>query len=180
LWGTLVQGVPVLGGDDCLGTALTAAATHFVVGLGSASDNRPRRRLFELGLSRDLSPLEIAHPWSSVSPRACIGPGVQRLAGSIVNTAAVLEANVLVNSGAIVEHDCWLGHSVHVSCGACLGGQVRVEPGAFIGLGATVKQGISIGADAVVGAGAVVVRDVPPRAVVVGVPARVLRQKEAA
>jgi maltose O-acetyltransferase len=44
-----------------------------------------------------------------------------------------------------------------------------------VGGGAVLCPGIEIGEEAFVGAGAVVVRDVPPRVVVVGNPARVLR-----
>ncbi|MNF53153.1 dTDP-3-amino-3,6-dideoxy-alpha-D-galactopyranose 3-N-acetyltransferase [compost metagenome] len=52
---------------------------------------------------------------------------------------------------------------------------VRLEHGASIGANATVLPGVTIGEFAMVGAGAVVTRDVPPRAVVVGNPARILR-----
>lgn len=45
----------------------------------------------------------------------------------------------------------------------------------WIGLGATVLKGVTIGDGAVVAARAVVTRDVPPRSVVAGVPARVIR-----
>jgi len=48
----------------------------------------------------------------------------------------------------------------------------RVCYGASIGANATVVAGVTIGAWAFVGAGAVVTRDVPPHALVVGVPAR--------
>ncbi len=50
-----------------------------------------------------------------------------------------------------------------------------VERRASIGSNSTIMCGITIGADAVVGAGSVVTKDVPPRAVVAGNPARVLR-----
>ena len=50
-----------------------------------------------------------------------------------------------------------------------------IRRGARVGGGAVVCPGIEIGEEAFVGAGAVVVRDVPPRVVVVGNPARVLR-----
>jgi len=51
-----------------------------------------------------------------------------------------------------------------------------IRRGARIGGGAVLCPGVEIGEEAFVGAGAVVVRDVPPRAVVVGNPARQLRE----
>ena len=50
--------------------------------------------------------------------------------------------------------------------------RTAVARGASIGSGAVILGGISIGESALVGAGAVVTRDVPPHAVVVGNPAR--------
>src|SRR3954449_9835692 len=50
-----------------------------------------------------------------------------------------------------------------------------IRRGARIGGGAVLLPGIEVGEDAFVGAGAVVIRDVPPRTVVVGNPARVMR-----
>lgn len=52
---------------------------------------------------------------------------------------------------------------------------VRLEDGCDIGVGAVILPGVTIGRLAQVGAGAVVTRDVPPRAIVAGNPARVLR-----
>jgi len=49
---------------------------------------------------------------------------------------------------------------------------------AWIGRGAAILPGVTIGDDAVVGANSVVTRDVPPRAVVGGAPARPLHQKD--
>jgi len=47
----------------------------------------------------------------------------------------------------------------------------------WIGLGAIILSGVTIGDGAVVGAGAVVSRDVPPYAVVVGSPARIIKYR---
>jgi acetyltransferase-like isoleucine patch superfamily enzyme len=56
-------------------------------------------------------------------------------------------------------------------------GSVVVEDGADLGVGAILLPGVRVGRGAQVGAGAVVTEDVPPGAVVAGVPARVIRRR---
>jgi acetyltransferase-like isoleucine patch superfamily enzyme len=56
---------------------------------------------------------------------------------------------------------------------------VRVGNNVWIGYGAQILRGTSIGDNAIVGAGAVVTKDVPANAVVAGVPARLIRMREA-
>ena len=53
--------------------------------------------------------------------------------------------------------------------------RVVIGPDVWIGHNAIVMPGVTIGAGAAIGSGAVVTKDVPPYAIVVGVPARVLR-----
>jgi acetyltransferase-like isoleucine patch superfamily enzyme len=55
--------------------------------------------------------------------------------------------------------------------------ETEVCAGAAVGAGATIGPGVRIGKGAMVGAGSVVTRDVPDGAVVVGNPARVIRQR---
>lgn len=52
---------------------------------------------------------------------------------------------------------------------------IRICDNVWIGLGATILSGVTIGEGSVVAAGAVVNKDVPPRSMVAGVPARVIR-----
>ena len=177
-WGQELLGVPILGDDSLLPELTGQGVKWFAVGVGSTGDNRPRQRLFEVGLSHNLSPLTIIHPTAARSKWAEVGPGAQLLPLCIVNAGAKLGANVIVNNGVIVDHDCSLGDHVHVANGAHLSATVRIGKRAHIGTGATVRQGITIGEGAIVGAGAVVVKDVPDNVVVVGVPAKILRSVE--
>jgi acetyltransferase-like isoleucine patch superfamily enzyme/glycosyltransferase involved in cell wall biosynthesis len=56
---------------------------------------------------------------------------------------------------------------------------VRIGRNVWIGCKATVLKGVTIGDNAVIGANAVVTRDIPANAIAVGVPARVIRYREA-
>lgn len=51
-----------------------------------------------------------------------------------------------------------------------------VEQGCLIGIGATVLNGVRIGSGSIIGAGAVVTKDIPERSLVLGIPAKVVRQ----
>ncbi|MGQ4646751.1 gamma carbonic anhydrase family protein [Lyngbya aestuarii] len=68
----------------------------------------------------------------------------------------ILEDHVTVGHRAVI-------HSAHI------------ERGSLIGIGAVVLDGVRVGSGSIVGAGAVVSRDVPPMSLVVGVPAKRLR-----
>jgi acetyltransferase-like isoleucine patch superfamily enzyme len=55
---------------------------------------------------------------------------------------------------------------------------VRVGNNVWIGYGASILRGVTVGDNAVIGTNAVVTKDVPPNAIVGGVPARIIRMRE--
>jgi acetyltransferase-like isoleucine patch superfamily enzyme len=89
-----------------------------------------------------------------------------------------------VTAAAVVEDDVFLGPGVVTTNDDTMGRHARGEPlrgpvlrrGCRVGGGAVLRPGVVIGEDAFIAAGAVVVRDVPERAVVMGVPGRVVRE----
>jgi maltose O-acetyltransferase len=87
---------------------------------------------------------------------------------------------VTVEDGATISMRCALITHADVGHGP-LGrkrpretGPITIGAGAYIGAGATILHGVTVGREAIVAAGALVREDVPDRAVVGGVPARVL------
>jgi serine O-acetyltransferase len=85
---------------------------------------------------------------------------------------------VVINGRVRGGHDVYLEHQVTIGADARL--CPRLGDDIFIGAGAKVIGPVVVGDHARVGANAVVVHDVPPNATVVGIPARVVRQRTAA
>ena len=69
----------------------------------------------------------------------------------------------------ILEDHVTVGHRAVVH-------SAYIERGSLIGIGAVILDGVRVGAGSIIGAGAVVNKDVPPRSLVVGVPAKRLRE----
>ena len=176
LWGKEMTGVPVLGGDELLEKLFAEGVRHAFVGVGTVESARPRQRLYELAVNTGFQVVSAVHPQAVVSRSARIGIGVAIMAGAIINAAAQLGQNVIVNTGSVIEHDCIIGDHVHIATGALLAGGVRIGNGSHVGVGASVRQCVKIGCNSIVGAGASVIRDVPDNVIVVGVPARILRE----
>lgn len=177
LKGTSIDGVAVLGDDALLPALRAQGVDHAFIAVGGVHGTQARRRLYLSVLAHGFDPIQVTHPTAVVARSATIGRGATLLAGAIVNAGAVLGDNVLINTGAIVEHDCRIADHVHVATGARLASTVTVGEGTHVGIGSTIRQCLRIGANTVVGAGAVVVSDVPDNVVVVGVPARILRER---
>jgi acetyltransferase-like isoleucine patch superfamily enzyme len=101
-----------------------------------------------------------------------IGALTRIQAGAYITAYSTLEDNVFVAPCVVTTNDNFMGRTDRRHD---LMKGPTIRRGARIGGGATLCPGIEIGEEAFVGAGAVVIADVPPRAVVVGNPARQIR-----
>ena len=109
---------------------------------------------------------------SLVENDTTIGAMTKIQADACITAYSTLEEHVFIAPCVVTTNDNWMGRT-EKRFGNIKGPTIR--RGARIGGGAILCPGIEIGEDAFVGAGAVVTKDVPPRVVVVGSPARVLR-----
>ncbi len=94
-------------------------------------------------------------------------------ADAYITAYSTLEENVFIAPRVVTTNDNYMGRT-EKRLAAMKGPTVR--RGARVGGGAILLPGIEVGEEAFVGAGAVVTRDVPARAVVVGTPARHIRE----
>jgi sugar O-acyltransferase (sialic acid O-acetyltransferase NeuD family) len=175
--GKVINGVPVLGGTEELGRMPDA----FVVVCTGRPDNYVSRpRIVEaLGLPPERY-ATIIHPSASVSVTSRIGPGSVLLAQTVLTAAVTVGSHVAIMPHVTLTHDDVVDDFVTMASGACLGGNVHVGRCGYVGAGALVREQCSIGSCALVGMGAVVTRDIPPREVWAGVPARYIRKAAAA
>ena len=170
---SVVHDLPVLGRADWLDGRPVAVA----VGVGSTA---ARRRIVS-DVHRNSPEVEfptLVHPLAWVGNRIDIGQGTIVCAGNLLTTDLLVGAHVILNLDCTVGHDSAVADFVTVAPSVNVSGRVAVGEGCDLGTGATIIQGIEIGPWAVVGAGAVVVRDVPADSTVVGVPAKVIKQRE--
>jgi acetyltransferase-like isoleucine patch superfamily enzyme len=100
-----------------------------------------------------------------------IGSDVRCSPGSHITSSCVLADHVFLGAGVRTINDSYLIWRDPQREPQLLA--PHFERGAKVGSGAVILAGVTVGEDALVGAGSVVTRDVPPQAVVYGVPARV-------
>jgi len=110
---------------------------------------------------------------SLVENDTTIGARTKIQAEAYITAYSTLEEHVFVAPCVVTTNDNLMGRTERRH--ELIAGPT-IRRGARIGGGAILCPGVEIGEEAFVGAGAVVTKDVPPRVVVVGSPARVLRE----
>lgn len=110
---------------------------------------------------------------SLVENDTTIGRNVTIQANAYVTAYTTIEDDVFIAPCVVTTNDNYMGRTEQRHA---MRRGPTIRRGARIGGGAVILPGIEIGEEAFVGAGAVVVRDVPARTVVVGNPAAALRE----
>lgn len=172
----IILGVPYLGTDAVIND-YQPLDVLLCIGMGSVRSTGVRKAIFEKWKAKGYSFATVIHPTALVSKEAQIAEGVQLLMGATVQTGVRILKNCIINTGCIIEHDCEISPHVHVSPGCILLGNVSVNLCSHIGAGSIILQGLKVGSNVTVGAGAVVTKDVDDSKIVVGVPAREVKEK---
>lgn len=115
-----------------------------------------------IGSDCDIAPNVFIDSGVTIGNRVTVCGGVQLLKGTKIDDDVLISPNVALTNRKIN------------STTAILNPSVTVKRGATLGTNATILPGVVIGSYAIVGAGAVVTKDVPPNAIVIGNPAKIV------
>jgi acetyltransferase-like isoleucine patch superfamily enzyme len=110
---------------------------------------------------------------SLIENDSSIGAMTKIQAEAYITAYSTLEEHVFIAPCVVTTNDNFMGRTERRHA---LTKGPTIRRGARVGGGAVLCPGVEIGEEAFVGAGAVVTKDVPPRALVVGNPAHVLRE----
>jgi len=121
-----------------------------------------------------------------------IGTFVEIQKNASIGKNCKISSHTFICEGVHIEDNCFIGHNVtfindKYPRSTNEDGSMQTEEdwkvvetyvkkGASIGSSSTILCGVTIGENAIVGAGAVVTKDVPPNAIVAGVPAKVIKK----
>ncbi len=116
----------------------------------------------------------LIHPDVRIPDTTTLGEGV------VVNTGALISCNVTVGNNVFFQPYCTIGHDAKIadSCVisgfTAVSGHCEIGRATYIAVHSAVKQEIKIGSNCIVGMGAMVLRNVEDKIIVLGNPARII------
>jgi len=125
-------------------------------------------------------------PGAIIRDKVTIGANAVIMMGAIINIGASIGEETMIDMNAVIGARGIIGKRCHIGAGAVIAGvleppsktPVIIEDDVLIGANAVILEGVRIGKGAVVGAGSVVTKDVPANTIVVGVPAKIVKEKD--
>jgi sugar O-acyltransferase (sialic acid O-acetyltransferase NeuD family) len=171
-WGMELDGLPVLGP---LAGASKFQDAYFINGLASPSNFLRLNGI----VSAAGIPIErfqsFVHPNAFVSRTSTLGTGSIVYPGVKVLSHAAIGDLTTILSNSVINHHVTIESHTTIASNVSLGGHVSIGDHCYIGSGSTVIQRVHIGSQSMIGMGSVVLRDVAPKSIAVGNPARLLK-----
>lgn len=168
-------GLPILGKMSSLGQVWSRGIRGVVLAVGDQF-LQVRLRLIEAIRASNLRAVNVIHRTAWVSPSASLGAGIYVGPNATIHAGASVSDFCVIWTGSVIEHDNRIGENVFIGPSVTTAGYTEIERDVFIGIGAVVLKA-KLGQLATVSAGSLVTKDVAPRTVVMGIPAKPVRRK---
>jgi sugar O-acyltransferase (sialic acid O-acetyltransferase NeuD family) len=172
LHGKTVHGLPVLGGAEWLATNQDVKVA---LGIGAPSS---KRKVVDQVRRAGGEFVTLVHPRSVLGRRVSLGEGSIVCAGTIITTDIEIGSYSTFNLNVTIGHDSTIQDFCTFAPGVNVSGNVEVGEGTDFGTNSSIIQGISVGEWSIIGAGASVVKDLGSNITAVGVPAKVIKERE--
>jgi sugar O-acyltransferase (sialic acid O-acetyltransferase NeuD family) len=166
-----LAGLPIVPLEE-LSARYTPRAHAAFVAVSSTKLNRVRTQLFHIVKAQGFECVSYISSKAFVWHNVKIGENVFIFENNVLQHNVRVGDNVVLWSGNHIGHRSVIRDHCFVSSHVVISGFCDIGTSSFLGVNSTFADGITIGHDAVVGAGAVVTRDLAPRGVYIGNPAR--------
>lgn len=141
------------------------------------SDNILKYKLMNILEKNHLQLVSLISPYAIIFSTAIIEKGCMVNPLAVIGADSYIGKCCIIHSLVNIDHDCTINECSNIAPGVTLAGCIKVGKHVFIYTGANIAPDVKIGDFAVIGAGACVLKDVPPKTIVVGVPARIIKSK---
>ncbi len=171
--------IPVIGKTDDLPSFLKNPDIYFFIAyVGMQHEERTYKKITKLNIPRERF-ATLIHPTAIVPKGFCkIGYGVLMAPLSQLSPDTTVSDNCILLPNSFLGHDSFMDKFAHIATNGVIGANVHIGKAVHIGSNATIREKINIGDFSLIGMGAVVLQDVPKHTIVVGNPAKILKNKE--
>jgi len=184
--GQLINGVPILGDDGWLLKTIKDTPIPQSIALG-IEQPRIKRKIVQLLGKNDVDYPNLIHPnvvmpnmyntqWESMGMK--IGDGNIICAGSVLTCGVKIGEHTTINMASIIGCDVEIGNYVSIGSGVSLPCGNKICEGSNIETGTRVLNNVNIGKWSCVKTGAIVSCDVEDNTVAMGLPAKMIKQKQ--
>lgn len=149
---------------------------NFVVAIGN---NKIRHDIMVSILANGGNTPTLIHPTAQISKSAQIGKGVYIQMGAVIWTKVHIGDFTIISPNTVIAHHTSIGHSCLISTLCAVGASLTIGNYTMFGFGSIAITGMKkIGDNVVLGAGTTVIKDVGDNVLMVGSPARKVRDRD--
>lgn len=171
----VINGIQIIGDFEYLINNIDKSTNIFI----PIGNNKVRCNLLKKVIQLGFKTPNFIHENTIIDSSVKIGKCVYILPGTQIMPLTVIKDFVLISMGVNIAHHTIIEKGCFFSQGSNIGASIHFKKNVFCGIAATVMTGVkSIGEEALIGAGAVIIKDIPDGATLVGNPGRIIKIKD--